>query len=84
MRYSLKKPSEFVSNNIQGFYNVVHCSHLNNVKKIFYASSSSVYGDTKNFPLKETYLVNPKNIYSLSKKIMKKWLRYFQNNLRLN
>ena len=27
-----------------------------NVKKFFYASSSSVYGDSSNFPLKETGL----------------------------
>jgi len=40
----------------------------NNIKKIFYASSSSVYGDSKKFPLKEDHEINPKNIYALSKK----------------
>ena len=39
------------------------------VKKILYASSSSVYGDSKNFPLKENQKISPKNIYGLSKKI---------------
>ncbi len=83
VRYSLKKPSEFVSNNIQGFYNVVHCSHSNNVKKIVYASSSSVYGDTKNFPLKETYLANPKNIYSLSKKNNEEMAEIFSKQFKI-
>ena len=39
------------------------------VKRLFYASSSSVYGENKNFPLYENEIINPKNIYGLSKKI---------------
>tara|TARA_B100000674_G_scaffold105721_1_gene77520 strand:- start:2043 stop:2645 length:603 start_codon:yes stop_codon:yes gene_type:complete len=36
---------------------------------LFYASSSSVYGENKNFPLNEKENIFPKNIYALSKKI---------------
>ena len=68
VRYSLLKPSEFVDNNILGFYNIINLAKENKIKKIFYASSSSVYGDSKKFPLKENYKINPKNIYALSKK----------------
>ena len=68
VRYSLINPTEFVQNNILGFYNVINLAKKNNIKKIFYASSSSVYGDSNNFPLKENQIINPKNIYSLSKK----------------
>ena len=68
VRYSLVKPSEFVDNNIVGFYNIINLAKKNNIKKILYASSSSVYGDSKNFPLKENHKINPKNIYALSKK----------------
>ena len=57
-----------MQNNILGFYNVINLAKKNNIKKIFYASSSSVYGDSNNFPLKENQIINPKNIYSLSKK----------------
>ena len=35
---------------------------------MIYASSSSVYGDNKIFPLKEKFILRPKNIYGLSKK----------------
>ena len=80
VRYSLEKPSEFVSNNILGFYNIIRLAKLNKIQKIIYASSSSVYGDAKNFPLSEKQIINPKNIYALSKKIMKKWQMCFQNN----
>ena len=37
--------------------------------KIFYASSSSVYGDSKNFPLNEKEKLNPKNVYGITKKL---------------
>ena len=36
---------------------------------MFYASSSSAYGENENFPLKENEKINPKNIYGLSKKL---------------
>ena len=81
MRYSLEKPNEFVDNNIQGFYSLIDVANKYNIKKIIYASSSSIYGDSKRFPLKENQNVMPKNIYALSKKSMKKWQRYFPTNM---
>ena len=83
MRYSLINPTEFVQNNILGFYNVINLAKKKNIKKIFYASSSSVYGDSNNFPLKENQIINPKNIYSL-KKIMRKWLKFFSKQFNIN
>ena len=65
VRYSLEKPNEFVDNNIQGFYNLIDVAKNFKIKKFIYASSSSIYGDTKKFPLKETQNVKPKNIYAL-------------------
>ena len=38
------------------------------IKKLYYASSSSVYGDLKTFPLNENFYTKPKNFYSFSKK----------------
>ena len=68
VRYSLKHPREYISSNILGFYNILELSRVYNIKKIFYASSSSVYGEQKKFPLVESQKLNPKNIYSLTKK----------------
>ena len=53
VRYSLIKPEEFVDNNILAFYNIIDFANKRKIKKILYASSSSVYGDSKNFPLNE-------------------------------
>ena len=69
VRYSIDNPAAFVDNNISGFYNILDASIKFKVKKLLYASSSSVYGDSTNFPLKEDQKVAPKNIYGLSKKI---------------
>lgn len=77
VRYSLEKPSEFVDNNIQGFYNLIDVAKKHRIKKIIYASSSSIYGDSKKFPLNETQNLMPKNIYALSKKINEEMAEVF-------
>jgi UDP-glucuronate 4-epimerase len=69
VRYSIKNPHKYISSNILGFANIIEICRIKKIKKIFYASSSSVYGDSKNFPLKENQNLMPKNIYALSKKI---------------
>ena len=69
VRYSIDHPRKYVDSNILGFYNIIENSRKYNIKRLFYASSSSVYGENKKFPLKESERINPKNIYGLSKKI---------------
>ena len=68
VRYSIINPIEYIRTNILGFSNVLDLSRRFRIKKLFYASSSSVYGEQKNFPVKEQNELFPKNIYSLSKK----------------
>ena len=72
VRYSIKNPKKYIENNIVGFYNLIDIAKRNRIKKIFYASSSSVYGDSKKFPLKENDILNTKNLYSLSKEFNEK------------
>ena len=69
VRYSIEQPRKYINSNIVGFFNIVDNSKKYKIKRLFYASSSSVYGENKNFPLKETEHIFPKNIYGLSKKI---------------
>ena len=68
VRYSLVNPRSYIDSNLNGFFNFLECCKENKIKKIFYASSSSVYGDFKKYPYKENFSGKPKNIYSLSKK----------------
>ena len=68
VRYSLKNPRAYLESNIDGFFNILEFIKDKKIKKFYYASSSSVYGDSKKFPLSENDDIKPKNIYGLSKK----------------
>jgi UDP-glucuronate 4-epimerase len=68
VRYSMVNPKVYFSSNIEGFLNIIENCNLSKVKKFLFASSSSVYGDQKKYPLKENYNLNPNNIYSCTKK----------------
>jgi UDP-glucuronate 4-epimerase len=68
VRHSVDYPREYIDSNINGFFNLLEQVKYNKIKKFFYASSSSVYGDSKSFPLKESDILFPTNVYSLSKK----------------
>ena len=65
--------------NILGFFNIIELARHTKVKKIFYASSSSVYGDSKTFPLSEKNIINPKNVYGLTKKFNEELAEIFSN-----
>ena len=67
VRYSIKEPRKYIENNINGFFNILDLCRIKNIKKIIYASSSSVYGDNVNYPLKEYQILKPKNLYASTK-----------------
>ena len=67
VRYSIEEPRKYIENNIDGFFNIIDLCNKNKIKKIIYASSSSVYGDNKKFPLKENQILKPKNLYASTK-----------------
>jgi UDP-glucuronate 4-epimerase len=80
VRYSLINPRKYIDVNIYGFINIINCIKHFKVDKFIYASSSSVYGESKKFPLLEDNKVNPKNIYGYSKLINEKIAEYFFKN----
>ena len=43
-----------------------------NIKKIYFASSSSIYGDTKKLPSVENDISHEKNLYAISKNFNEK------------
>ena len=67
VRYSFENPDSYIYSNIIGFNNILNSIKRFKVKKFFFASSSSVYGDIGPFPKKENSKLNTLNIYSLSK-----------------
>lgn len=69
VRYSVDYPRKYIDSNINGFFNILEQIKNKKVKKFFYASSSSVYGDTNKFPVDENQKLTPKNPYGISKVI---------------
>lgn len=69
VRYSFINPSKYIDTNFFGFLNLVLAAKKNNIKKIIYSSSSSVYGDSKNLPVNEKTELSKKNIYAVTKKL---------------
>ena len=55
-----------VSVNVDGFINVLNACRINDVKKLIYASTSSIYGNSKP-PLREDLPVTPVNLYASTK-----------------
>jgi len=82
VRYSLKNPRAYIDSNIVGFFNVIENIKNHKINKFFYASSSSVYGDSKKFPLKEIDKINPRNIYGLTKKNNEETVEIFFKDLK--
>ncbi len=53
--------------NIAGTFNVLEACVKNNIKKLIWSSSASVYGDAVELPMTETHPYNNKNFYGASK-----------------
>ena len=83
VRYSLINPKKYIHSNINGFGNLFESINTKSLKKVIYASSSSVYGDTKSFPTKETQDTKPKNIYGFSKVINEITSRYYSMKFKV-
>ena len=69
VRYSLENPEAYIESNINGFFNLIECCRHHNVKRVVYASSSSVYGNSDLVPFEETANVDhPISLYAATKK----------------
>lgn len=69
VRYSLENPYAYIDSNIVAFLNVLECCRHYAVPHLVYASSSSVYGNTKRVPFSVDDPVNePISLYAATKK----------------
>ncbi len=69
VRFSISNPKNYISNNIDGFLNILEVSKKNNIKHLVYASSSSIYGMNKKIPFSEKHSAShPISIYAASKR----------------
>jgi nucleoside-diphosphate-sugar epimerase len=64
---SIADPTANNQVNAQGTLNVLIAAKRHGVKRVVYASSSSVYGDSQELPKVETMMPNPKSPYAVAK-----------------
>jgi len=64
---SIANPQASHEANITGTLNVLLAARDNGIKKVIYASSSSVYGDTPELPKREDMPPNPQSPYAVTK-----------------
>src|SRR5690606_15045838 len=69
VRYSLENPLAYMDSNVLGFMNLLECIRQAGIKKLVFASSSSVYGLNDKVPFSTADPVDhPISIYAASKK----------------
>lgn len=64
---SVEKPIQYYNNNIGGTLSLIEVMKNNNVKKIIFSSSATVYGVPKTVPIKEDFPVSATNPYGQTK-----------------
>ena len=85
---SIKNPQKYYENNVLGTYNLLDSMVKNNIKKIIFSSSASIYGEPESIPIDENHLINPINQYGKTKLLIEKKLdeydlKYALKSIRL-
>ena len=69
VRYSIENPGAYISSNILGFQNILESCREHRPAHLIFASSSSVYGNSKASAFKETdFTDDPVSLYAATKK----------------
>ena len=81
---SMTNPQETLDINTLGTLNVLIAAQENGVKKITFASSSAVYGDTKNIPTDEEESLSPLSPYAVSKALSEYYCETFASLYKMD
>lgn len=74
-----------VLDDIRGIRNVLDCSRINNVKRVFFSSSSEVYGEPVSLPQHEhTTPLNSRLPYAVVKNVGESYCRSYYQEYQLN
>jgi len=73
VRYSMENPTKTNMVNTTGTLNVLNGAIANGLKKVIFASSSSVYGAAQHIPVDEKHPTNPVSVYGASKLAAEKY-----------
>ncbi len=82
---SMKEPREFCEVNIGGTLNVLLAADAySRIRRVVFASSSSVYGDSPTLPKTESMQNNPLSPYAVSKIAGEDYCRMFSSSYRVD
>ena len=81
VRYSIEDPSKYLDTNIVGFFNIMEQCKENKIRHFLFASTSSVYGDNKNFPLQEHDINNKPLSFYAATKLSNEVMAYSYSNI---
>ena len=84
VRYSLINPKKYIEVNKKGFENLLNALKEKPPQKIIFASSSSVYGNSKKLPTNEKNILKPNNVYAKTKINNEKLAKMYKKKFGLN
>tara|TARA_Y100000996_G_scaffold408252_1_gene387027 strand:- start:444 stop:1394 length:951 start_codon:yes stop_codon:yes gene_type:complete len=81
---SKKNEKKYFEDNIAGLQSVLNFCSIKKINKFIFASSASVYGDTKNMRVKENFKLKPNHYYGYSKYIGEKMIQNYSKINKFN
>lgn len=81
--HSMEEPSYDCDVNVRGMVNLLEACRLSGVKRIVFASSAAIYGDTEEFPIREDFSKEPLSFYGESKLTGERYLDLYYKNFGL-
>lgn len=80
VRQSMEDPQHYVRNNVEAFVHLLEECNRNGVRRVVYASSSSVYGGNEDTPFREEDTVEKlRSSYACSKRCMEVYAKYYHD-----
>lgn len=80
---SIEKPVFSHNTNVNGTLNVFNSAEKNGVKKVVYASSAAVYGNSDKLPVAEDFPLSPLSPYAIHKVNNEMYGKYYSERGRL-
>jgi len=81
---SIKDPITTNQVNVEGTLNILNAALDAGVKRVVFASSSSIYGDSETLPKQEDMMPNPLSPYAVSKQAGEKYCQVFARIYKLH
>ncbi|HEX2866594.1 MAG TPA: UDP-glucose 4-epimerase GalE [Ignavibacteriales bacterium] len=80
---SVEDPGLYYTNNVSGSINLIRALNENNIKKIVFSSTCSLYGNPEHVPISEKEKLNPINPYAKTKYFIEQVLSDFDVSFQM-